>query len=170
MRTKAQKTQITELPAPGRVVGTCMDLWAPGKEEKGRGDNPPTAPPCSSVKGRSTNPTCPMPCGPWKELQGFQMPHTFGLFHDCGICRVHRFNLLRPPHALLTGCGCSWVPLRTFSTHHLGLGRSGPVHAENTPWRSRLQGVLQHFHVAAMIKRLLESRERHIPPMDSSGL
>lgn len=51
-----------------------------------------------------------------------------------------------------------------------GLGASGPAYTQNTPWRSQLQGAGQHFHVVAVIKRLLESRERRIPPMDSSGL
>lgn len=111
---------------------------------------------------------CPTPCGPAEELQDFQI--WKGLLHDCSICRVCRFNLLCPPLTLLTGCGCSWVSHGAFTTHDGGLGVSGPPYAENTPQRSRLQGVVQHFHIVAMIKRLLESRERCIPPMDSSGL
>lgn len=93
-----------------------------------------------------------------------------GLLRDCSICRVHRFNLLCPPHTLLTGCGRSWLSHGAFTTHDGGLGASGPAYAENTLRRSRLQGVIQYFQLVAMIKRLLESRERRIPPMDSSGL
>lgn len=145
-----------------------VDSWEKGERERRQPTHSTTMVLCEEQRYK---PNMPHALWPMERAPGLSnASHTFGLFHDCGICRAHRFNLLRPPHTLLTGCGCSWVPLRTFSTHHLGLGRSGPAHAENTPWRSRLQGVLQHFHVVAMIKRLLESRERHIPPMDSSGL
>lgn len=59
---------------------------------------------------------------------------------------------------------------QSISTHNMGLGMPGSAYAESTPQRSRLESVLQHFHVVAMIKRLLKSRERCILPMDCSGL
>lgn len=90
-----------------------------------------------------------------------------GSLHDC---RVHWFNLRCSPHTLIAGCSCSWVSQGAFTTHDEGLGASGSEYIENTPWRSRLGGVVQHFHIVAVIKSLLESRERCVPPMDSSGL
>lgn len=163
------------------VLPPCSHLRAPGlpclsgsaREEKGREDNPPRAP-LQPYLGRQRCKSN-MPHDLWPSQTACRtfkcLTHVWkGLLHDCSICRVCRFNLLCPPHALVTGCGCSWVSHGAFTTHDGKLGAFGPVHAENTPWRSRLQGVIQCFHVVAVIKRLLESRERWIPPMDSSGL
>lgn len=183
---EAWKTQTSEPPVPGRAAGTANSLtraWTCGLLGSPASDTvplrrkerrQPTRSTTAALRGRAEVQIQCAPClvAHPKSSRTFKcLTHVWkGLLHDCSICRVRRFNLFHPPHTLLTGCGCSWVSHGAFTTHDGGLEVSGPAYAENTHWRSRLQGVIEHFHVVAMIKRLLKSRERHIPPMDSSGL